>query len=93
LVLDDTKFRGKISGFSIPDEIDLTSVSFASATLGYSGNALSGTLTVTDGVHTAKLAMLGQYVAGNFHLSADGHGGTLITDPPVSNGSDFATPH
>ena len=44
LVLDDTKFRGKIAGLYLPDEtIDLKSVSFASATLGYTGNSLNGT--------------------------------------------------
>jgi len=42
LVLDDTKFRGKIAGFDSPDEtIDLTTVAFATATLGYNGNTLS----------------------------------------------------
>jgi autotransporter passenger strand-loop-strand repeat protein len=92
LVLDDTKFRGKIAGFAVPDTIDLTTVSFASATLGYTGNTLSGTFTVTDSVHTAKLAMLGQYAAGN-HLSDDGHGGTLVSDPPVSSGAAIAVPH
>src|SRR5207248_729138 len=41
LVLDDTKFRGKIAGFDSPDEtIDLTTVTFATATLGYTGNSL-----------------------------------------------------
>jgi hypothetical protein len=92
-VLDSTTFRGKIAGFAIPDTIDLTTVSFASATLGYTGNTLSGTLTVTDGAQTAKLAMLGSYVAANFSLSNDGHGGTLISDPPVSSGAAIAPPH
>jgi autotransporter passenger strand-loop-strand repeat protein len=94
LVLDDTKFRGKIAGFDSPAEtIDLTTVTFASATLGYTGNTLSGTLTVTDGTHTARLAMLGSYVAANFHLADDTHGGTLVFDPPVSSGSSIASPH
>ncbi len=94
LVLDDTKFRGKIAGFNSPAEtIDLTTVSVASATtLGYTGNALSGTLTVTDGTHTARLAMLGNYAARDFTLADDGHGGTLVSDPPVSSGS-LAPPH
>src|SRR5258708_7623004 len=39
----------------------------------------SGTLTVTDGVHTANIALLGAYIAGNFTAASDGHGGTLIT--------------
>jgi len=54
---------------------------------------LSGTLTVTDGTHTAKLAMLGQYVLGNFHIANDGHGGTLVSDPPVdSSGHQLTQP-
>jgi hypothetical protein len=94
LVIDDTKFRGNIAGFDSPDEtIDLKTVAFASATLGYVGNSLSGTLTVTDGTNTARLVMLGNYVAANFHLANDGHGGTRVFDPPVSSGSAIAPPH
>jgi hypothetical protein len=40
-------------------------------------------LTVSDGTHTANLLLLGQYVAAQFAMSSDGHGGTLITDPPL----------
>ena len=47
-------------------------------------NHLSGTLTVTDGTHTASLTLLGQYSTGDFSLSSDGHGGTMITDPQHS---------
>jgi hypothetical protein len=47
---------------------------------------LSGTLTVTDGTHTASLTLLGQYSAQNFTLASDGHGGTMITDPAVGSG-------
>jgi hypothetical protein len=95
LVLDDTKFRGKVAGFTGSDTIDLASVAYNSGTttLGYNGNALSGTLTVTDGAHTARLVMLGNYVALNFSLSGDGHGGTLIHDPPVDSGGYHAPPH
>jgi hypothetical protein len=50
----------------------------------YSGNTQSGTLTVTDGTHIAHVRLLGNYVAGQFHLSDDGHGGTLVTDPPLN---------
>jgi autotransporter passenger strand-loop-strand repeat protein len=49
-----------------------------------------GDETVLSGgvvTHTAKLVMLGSYVVGNFHSASDGHGGTRITDPPVSSGS------
>jgi autotransporter passenger strand-loop-strand repeat protein len=66
-------------------KIDLADISFSTATLGYSGNALSGTLTVADGTHTATLALLGQYTAANFTLGNDGSGGTLVSDPPLQN--------
>jgi large repetitive protein len=65
--------------------VDLADISFATATLGYSGNAQSGTPTVQDGSHTATLALLGQYVAANFNLASDGHGGTLVSDPPLDS--------
>jgi hypothetical protein len=48
---------------------------------------LSGTLTVTDGAHTANLTLLGQYVAGQFHVQSDGAGGTIVTDPPIEGAS------
>jgi trimeric autotransporter adhesin len=50
-----------------------------------SGNAgnTSGTLSVTDGIHSAHVALLGQYVVGQFTLASDGGGGTKIGDPPV----------
>ena len=34
---------------------------------------------VTDGVHTANIALIGDYSAGSFTLKADGHSGTLLT--------------
>jgi hypothetical protein len=95
LVLDrSTVFSGTIAGFAQPDLIDLSDIAFGSSTtLGYSGTTSSGTLTVSDGTHTASLKLLGQYTAGNFNLSADGHGGTLVSDPPVSSGGGLAPPH
>ena len=51
-----------------------THLSFTEA----AGN-LSGTLTVTDGVHTASIELLGNYTASEFVAASDGHGGTLIT--------------
>ena len=83
-------FSGTVAGFgtSLTDTIDLRDVVYNSATTtkSYSGNASSGTLTVNNGfgTATANLALLGQYAAGNFTLSTDGHGGTLVTDPPLT---------
>jgi hypothetical protein len=67
-----------------PDKIDLQGISFGTTKKSQvsfteaAGN-LGGTLTVTDGVHTANIALIGQYTASEFALSNDGHGGTLIT--------------
>ena len=36
-------------------------------------------LTVKEGTHVAKIALLGNYMATNFVTAADGHGGTLVT--------------
>jgi len=86
LVLDDSvHFKGVISGFAkanLYDTIDLNDINSATATkVSFSG----GVLTVKDGSgHTAQLHFSGAYTINNFHLGDDGHGGTLITDPPVA---------
>ena len=38
-----------------------------------------GTRTVTDGRHAAAITLLGNYMAGSFVATADGHGGALLT--------------
>ena len=86
-----TAFNGKIAGFGVPGSLDLADIAFGSnTTLGYSeaGNNTSGTLTVSDGTHTASILLLGQYVAGNFHMASDGGTGTLVTDPPLTVATD-----
>ena len=45
------------------------------------GITTGSTPPIGDGGHIADLALLGQYTAGNFGLSSDGHGATYITDP------------
>ena len=87
--LDDSQsFHGTIAGFASPpgvmEEIDLADISFGKKTkvsFKEAQDKLSGTLTVTDGTHTANLTLLGQYSANNFSLASDGHGGTIVTDP------------
>jgi hypothetical protein len=86
LVLDSSaSFTGQISGFAgdgtivNSDSIDLKDVNFTTAKEVYAG----GTLNVTDGVHTANLHFDGSYELSNFVLSSDGHGGTLVIDPPA----------
>jgi hypothetical protein len=38
-----------------------------------------GTLTVSDGVHSANILILGQYSGAGFTASIDNGGGTLVT--------------
>ena len=62
--------------------LDLPDIAFgAQTTLAYSENSADtgGTLTVTDGCHAAAIALLGNHMAGSFVTTADGHGGTLVT--------------
>jgi autotransporter-associated beta strand protein len=72
---------------ALPPGIDLTSILFgAQTTLAYAPNQsdTGGTLTVSDGTHNAAIALLGQYMAGDFHTASDFHGGTLVTDPSLT---------
>ncbi len=96
LKLDDSfDFSGLIAGFAKPDQIDLKDISFISGktseTFILLGTGVDiGTLTVSDGTHTADIAFLGHYVTANFNLASDGHGGTLVTEQalptPVHHG-------
>jgi len=93
LQLDDSQdFHGLVAGFASPsgvtEEIDLRDIFFGKQTkvsFKEDKNHLSGTLTVTDGTHTANLTLLGQYSTGHFSLASDGHGGTVVTDPLVGS--------
>ncbi|MGH7044231.1 MAG: hypothetical protein ACREFY_19165, partial [Acetobacteraceae bacterium] len=79
---------GTISGFRGDDLIDLANVSAAGISLNFSG----GVLTVSTGSTTdAALHFAGGYVTANFSTASDGHGGTLIKDPPVSLGTAALT--
>ena len=83
LKLDQSaNFAGAISGFTSGDSLDLADIVFgANTTLGFSENSAGtgGTLTVSDGTHTANLNLLGQYTAAGFVGAADQNGGALIT--------------
>jgi hypothetical protein len=83
-------FSGTVTGFGAGDAIDLKDIGFgASTTLAYAANAAGtgGTLTVSDGTHTASLALLGQYAAAGFQETSDSGAGTVITyvDPNSLN--------
>jgi hypothetical protein len=83
---------GTVSGFHLGDEIDLRGLAFnaSSSTLSWtqktSGANASGMLTVKEGTQTQSFTLLGSYTTSNFSATSDGHGGTLITDPPITSG-------
>jgi len=108
LVLDaSTSFHGLVAGFGYltseglaSGEIDLRDVAFGTTkknpthlSFTEAANNLSGTLTVTDGVQTANLALLGQYTASEFVMAGDGLGGTAITFTPPPTGPGFIHGH
>jgi hypothetical protein len=73
-----------VTGFSTTgaSSFDLQDIVFDEGTrASFTGTATSGVLTVTDGTHTAKLTLEGNYTASTFTVGSDGHGGTLVTDP------------
>jgi hypothetical protein len=80
---DAAGFAGTISGFSKTgaSSLDLEDIDFAGASESYSGTTTSGVLTVTDGTHTAKIKLTGNYLASTWTLSSDDTGGTLVADP------------
>jgi len=78
-----SRFGGYVSGFGGRNAIDLADIDFGSrTTLAYEPNRwdTGGTLTVSDGTHAAKIALLGQYAASSFAMSASNSGGTVIHD-------------
>jgi VCBS repeat-containing protein len=88
-------FRGTVAGFDGNDLLDLADLAFGgSTTLGYAANSnnTGGTLTASDGTHTATIALLGQYTAASFVMSADSFGGTLIHDVTPATLTPTLTP-
>ncbi|WP_338699118.1 VCBS domain-containing protein [Bradyrhizobium sp. 26S5] len=86
LILDDAfHFSGTVSGLDGNDDIDIKGISFgAGTTLSFTENqaGTGGTLTVSDGVHTANIVLLGQYDPTGFAEKADATNGTVITYDP-----------
>jgi len=75
-------FTGTVSGFAQGDKLDLVDIAMMNATsMNYavSQDGSGGTLTVTDGTHTANIGLLGQYDPAGFQATTDGDHGTMIT--------------
>ncbi len=86
LVLEDSlAFTGQISGLAGSDTIDLADVNYGVQTqVTYLGNTTGGTLTITDGIHTANIALQGDYLSSTWTLSSDGDGGTTVVGKQVA---------
>jgi hypothetical protein len=77
-------YLGTVTGLSKTgtNSLDLVDIAFGATTKAtFAGTSTSGTLTVTDGTHTAKIKLAGNYVGATFTPSSDGHGGTKVIDP------------
>ncbi|HEY2178750.1 MAG TPA: hypothetical protein VGH15_09235 [Caulobacteraceae bacterium] len=85
-------YTGAVTGFSKTGttSFDLLDIASATASASYSGTTASGILTVTDGAHTAKIHLVGDYTSSIFTVSSDGHGGTKVVDPTAP--ASHATP-
>jgi hypothetical protein len=73
---------GQAPIFDAHSGIDLPDIAFgAHTTLAYaeSKTGAGGTPTATDGRHATAIALLGNYMAGSFVTTADGHGDTMAT--------------
>jgi hypothetical protein len=89
-------YDGTISGFSKTgiNSLDLGDIAYAEGTTlaTFSGTTASGTLTVTDGTHIARITLKGDYIGSTFTTKSDGHGGTIVVDPTEGAAAPVATP-
>ncbi len=82
-----SQFNGVVAGLALGNSRDLADIAFGrDTTLVYTpdGDNTAGTLSASDGSHNTGIALLGQYMASSLVMAGDGHGGTLLTDPPSS---------
>ena len=95
LKLDNpASFNGAITGFtgdgtlSGSDQIDLSNVTYNSSVQSDSTyNSATGILDVNNGSNATVLHFAGSYSLANFKFASDGHGGTIVYDPPTTNQS------
>jgi hypothetical protein len=82
LELDRSRtYAGEVAGFSPTGQttLDLRDTKFVSPNeAAFSGTDTSGVLTVTDGTHTARITLVGDYLGAAFTAVSDGKGGVDI---------------
>ena len=99
LLLDQpSTFTGTVSGLGAQNAIDLPGIAFeAQTTLAYlpNSNQTGGTLSLTDGIHNASIALLGNYIASSFAAVGDNNGGTLVSAEASQSASQslLTNPH
>jgi aryl-phospho-beta-D-glucosidase BglC (GH1 family)/20S proteasome alpha/beta subunit len=83
-------FTGQIFGFTGDgtlagsDQIDLSNLNYNNAIQSHSTyNSSTGLLEVSNGTSIVDLHFFGNYSQANFKFASDGHGGTVVYDPPV----------
>ena len=75
-------YANTIVGFSRTGAtaLDLRDIGFVGAgEASFAGTARSGILSVSDGAHTARLRLVGDFTAATFTAKSDGAGGTIVT--------------
>jgi len=92
LKLDQSSaYTGTVAGFGQGDQLVLADIaSRPDTTVAFTQNQTGsgGTLTVSDGAHTANIGLEGQYSAQGFHLTVDTGTGTLISYSPIAQPTD-----
>jgi endoglucanase len=99
LQLDNpSTFTGQIVGYTGDgtlagsDHVDLLNMGYSSSIQTSSTYTPSaGTLTVSNGTTVDVLNFVGNYSQSNFKFASDGHGGTIVYDPPAVHVTDSTT--
>lgn len=90
---DSQDYCAAISGFSAKGltALDLRDIGFVSAgEASFSGTSVEGVLTVSDGAHTARITLIGNFTKTSFTAVGDGHGGTEVVAKRESVGAGAA---
>lgn len=82
-------FAGKESELGKSDAIDLAHIQ--KSAISYSEHDGNTVITIQEG-HSATAVLTLDGFTGDLDLSSDGHGGTLITDPPADSAATPASP-
>jgi hypothetical protein len=92
----DPPEQNAVVGFGAQDQIDIGGLVYTEGTTGASylenGDRTGGTLTVGNGTTSSSILLYGDYTTQNFALASDGHGGTLVTDPPTPTQTQLVQP-